>query len=435
MPHHTSRPRPALRRAGAGFVAIALRLGIAGVPALARARQEAPQPPKPIIKTTDPTVDPDPPPADEPPGPVPPLTPGLEKIAVTSPEFNAASRKMREANSALDHIRQIEQDAAQQLISLAHQDTTLTAHVERAQRKVDVLSRRAHRLRDELENLAVASYVSGTDLSSYQPILRLDAAKHNQLRSQAVMVDTVNTDMSSDLRRTQAALRTARHDLAVTTQSRNDVRDTIRDVQKVQAQAGAQEQEASARVFAAIGQVEKWRRLAIVRGTDIPLVVLDSYVKAAQISELMNPDCGITWWALAGIGKTESHHATAQGAEPRADGSLTKPILGIPLDGSNDTAAIGRDGVADRAQGPMQFITSTWLKWALDGNGDGVADVQNTYDASAAAAAYLCAGGPMRTDDDLRRGYFSYNHSPAYVEAVLSRAHEYEQQVEIPPAE
>jgi membrane-bound lytic murein transglycosylase B len=83
----------------------------------------------------------------------------------------------------------------------------------------------------------------------------------------------------------------------------------------------------------------------------------------------------------------------------------------------------------------MQFITSTWLKWALDGNGDGVADVQNTYDAATAAAAYLCAGGPMRTDDDLRRGYFSYNHSPAYVEAVLARAHEYQQQVEIPPAD
>jgi len=433
MPHHTPRPRPALRRTGAGIVAIALLLGLAGVPALARVGQETPPPPKPIIKTTDPTVDPDPPPADEPPGPVPPLTPGLDQLAVTSPEFNAASRKLRAADSALDHIRKIEQDAAQELISLAHQDTTLTAHVDRAQRQVDALSRRAHHLRDELENLAVASYVSGSDLSAYQSVLQLDAAKHNQLRSQAVMVDTVNTDMSADLRRTEAALRAARHDLTVTTRSRGDVRNQISDVQKVQAQAGAQEQQASARVFAATGQVEKWRRLAMVKGTDIPLVVLDSYTKAAQIAGLMNPDCGITWWALAGIGKTESHHASSGGAEPRADGSLTKPILGIPLDGSNDTAAIDEGGVADRAQGPMQFITSTWMKWALDGNGDGVADVQNTYDAAAAAAAYLCAGGPMRTDDDLRRGYFSYNHSPAYVEAVLTRAHDYEQQIAIPP--
>jgi membrane-bound lytic murein transglycosylase B len=435
MPHHTPRPWPALRRAGAGTVAVALLLGVAGLPALARASQEAPAPPKPIIKTTDPTLDPDPPPADEPPGPVPPLSPGLDKIAVTSPEFNAAERTLRNANDALEHIRQIERDAAQELISLAHQDAELTDHVERAQRRVDALSRRAHRLREELENLAVASYVSGTDLSSYRSFLQLDAAKHNQLRSQAVMVDTVNTDMTADLRRTTERLQSARHDLAVTIRSRDDVRARIGEVQKVSAQAGVQEQQASARVFAAIGQVEKWRRLAIVRGTDIPLVVLDSYVKATQISAFVEPVCGISWWALAGIGKTESHHASAGGAEPRADGSLTKPILGIPLDGSNATAAIEHGGVADRAQGPMQFITSTWLKWARDGNGDGVADVQNTYDAATAAAAYLCAGGPMRTDDDLRRGYFSYNHSPAYVEAVLARAHEYQQQVEIPPAD
>ena len=48
----------------------------------------------------------------------------------------------------------------------------------------------------------------------------------------------------------------------------------------------------------------------------------------------------------------------------------------------------------------------------VDGNGDALIEVQNMYDAAAAAAAYLCAGAPMQSDDDLRRGYFSYNHSP-----------------------
>ena len=33
----------------------------------------------------------------------------------------------------------------------------------------------------------------------------------------------------------------------------------------------------------------------------------------------------------------------------------------------------------------MQFIPSTWSRYAADGNGDGVADPQNLYDAAHAA--------------------------------------------------
>ncbi len=39
------------------------------------------------------------------------------------------------------------------------------------------------------------------------------------------------------------------------------------------------------------------------------------------------------------------------------------------------------------------------------------ADPNNIYDAAAAAARYLCASGPMQTDDDMTRGFLSYNHS------------------------
>jgi hypothetical protein len=438
MPHHTPRPRPDPRRAGVGLIAIALLLGATGTPALAGAGQAPPPPPKPIIRTTDPTVDPnaDPDPVDQPSGLVPPLTPGLEDLAVSSPKFDAAERRLQDASGELTRIRQIIRTAARDLQALSRRDETLTQELERAQRRATSLARHANHTREELQNLAVASYVSGTDLSSYQAFLELDANRHNELRSQAVMVDTVNTDLMADLRRTTAALRVARHDVSVTTATRSGVRRRIREVRKVQTEAGVAEDRAGATVFAAIGEVETWRRLAIVDGTDIPLVVLDGYLKAAQISGLLNPDCAIPWWALAGIGRTESHHGSAGGAEVRADGSLTKPILGIPLDGSGETASIRlADGAADRAQGPMQFITSTWQKWALDGNGDGVADVQNSYDAAAAAADYLCAGGPMRTDDEFRRGYFSYNHSPAYVDVVLTRAHEYEKEVDIPPPE
>ena len=53
----------------------------------------------------------------------------------------------------------------------------------------------------------------------------------------------------------------------------------------------------------------------------------------------------------------------------------------------------------------MQFIPSTWALYGADGNGDGVADPFNIFDAAAAAAHYLCrAGGNLQTQP---RGRFA----------------------------
>ena len=41
------------------------------------------------------------------------------------------------------------------------------------------------------------------------------------------------------------------------------------------------------------------------------------------------------------------------------------------------------------AIGWMQFMPSTWLRWGVDANGDGVADPWNAYDAVFSAARYL----------------------------------------------
>ena len=47
--------------------------------------------------------------------------------------------------------------------------------------------------------------------------------------------------------------------------------------------------------------------------------------------------------------------------------------------------------------GPMQFIPSTWRKWATDGNGDGIGDPQNLDDAAMAAARWAVATKALRT--------------------------------------
>jgi len=72
------------------------------------------------------------------------------------------------------------------------------------------------------------------------------------------------------------------------------------------------------------------------------------------------------------------------------------------------------------AVGWMQFMPSTWDRWGLDANGDGVADPWNPQDAIYAASRYLAASGGAQ---DISRAVLSYNHAQWYVDEVLQLAH------------
>ena len=62
--------------------------------------------------------------------------------------------------------------------------------------------------------------------------------------------------------------------------------------------------------------------------------------------------------------------------------------------------------------GPMQFLPGTWSRYASDGNGDGKADVQNVFDATLAAARYLCSGGlNLRDQSQVMTAILRYNNS------------------------
>jgi murein DD-endopeptidase MepM/ murein hydrolase activator NlpD len=76
------------------------------------------------------------------------------------------------------------------------------------------------------------------------------------------------------------------------------------------------------------------------------------------------------------------------------------------------------------AIGWMQFMPSTWQRWGMDANGDGISDPWNPQDAIFAAARYLAAAGG-RTD--ISRAIFAYNHAQWYVDEILGLARLYGQ--------
>ncbi|OBK75476.1 lytic transglycosylase [Mycobacterium sp. 1274761.0] len=162
----------------------------------------------------------------------------------------------------------------------------------------------------------------------------------------------------------------------------------------------------------------------------IPMISLNAYQNAERMMAASYPGCGISWNLLAGIGRIESMHAN--GGATDASGSAVRPIYGPTLDGTlpgNEVIEMSR--VANRvtyarAMGPMQFLPGTWSRYASDGNGDGKADVQNVFDASLAAARYLCSGGlNLRDQSQVMTAILRYNNSMAYAQNVLGWAAAY----------
>ncbi|MCW2668795.1 MAG: Lytic transglycosylase catalytic [Frankiales bacterium] len=118
-----------------------------------------------------------------------------------------------------------------------------------------------------------------------------------------------------------------------------------------------------------------------------------TYRELYQLSASYCP--GLSWKVLAAIGQVESDHGRNVG--PSSAGAL----------------------------GPMQFMPATWAEYAVDGDGDGKADIMNPYDAVPAAALYLCRNGAGLGGQALYDAIFNYNHADWYVREVLAIAAAY----------
>ena len=117
-----------------------------------------------------------------------------------------------------------------------------------------------------------------------------------------------------------------------------------------------------------------------------------SYPQLLDLWQRAGATYGIPWQVLAAINKVESNFGRNMG--PSSAGAI----------------------------GWMQFMPGTWLEWGIDGNGDGVADPWNPYDAVYSAARYLAASGGAT---DLYDAVYAYNHADWYVQEVLNLANLY----------
>jgi Transglycosylase SLT domain len=121
---------------------------------------------------------------------------------------------------------------------------------------------------------------------------------------------------------------------------------------------------------------------------EIPSEFIELYQSAAETCE------GLDWTILAAIHKVETGFGR------------------------------GRATSSAGAQGPMQFMPSTFRTYGADGGGDGDANINDLEDAIFSAANLLCANGagdPAR----LATAIWNYNHSQTYVNEVLTLAAAY----------
>ena len=118
-----------------------------------------------------------------------------------------------------------------------------------------------------------------------------------------------------------------------------------------------------------------------------------SYDELRDLWQRAGAAYGVPWEVLAAINKVESNFGRNMG--PSSAGAV----------------------------GWMQFLPSTWMRWGVDADGDGIADPWDPEDAVFSAGRYLAAAG---AHDDVSRAIFAYNHAQWYVDEVLALAAQFD---------
>jgi membrane-bound lytic murein transglycosylase B len=214
--------------------------------------------------------------------------------------------------------------------------------------------------------------VDDTQLRAAQAAAAVARADANQLLAHADATVVTARQVEDDYLRLQGLLDQAQSELAALSSRARNLAEAEQAARELRAAQAA----AAAAAHAAVTHA---------RGSGIPPDFLALY-KAASLT------CpGLDWHVLAAIGQVESHHGRSNG--PSSSG----------------------------AEGPMQFLPSTFAAYEVDGNHDGVFDIWDPADSIFTAAHYLCANG-AGNPRMLYTAIWHYNHADWYVQLVLAVA-------------
>jgi membrane-bound lytic murein transglycosylase B len=356
----------------------------------------------------------------------------LATVEVDSPELRLITSELSATQSRVAEAKVIGEEAELDLRELVFAEDQIRSSVPGAARAVDRARTQEAAVSAELAELAVLAYVAAPPDERLAAIVTETERIIDRERAD-VLFDAVTGARGKHLARESSSRRDAEFALTTALDDLDALRQRIVDTEALLQLATSTVAQGEAAIPVLQQQLVEARRVAAVVGTDLPLVVFEAYLRGARGAAADSPGCNITWPLLAGIGRVESRHGTFGGNRVLPDGSVSGQIIGIPLNGENDTRVIeDSDGGAldgdpefDRAVGPMQFIPTTWAAFARDGNGDGVADPHHLFDATRAAAAYLCRAGDLADPATKAAAILSYNRSESYRDTVLGYEAQY----------
>lgn len=355
------------------------------------------------------------------------ISPSLDGVPVTGSAYAQAQSSYDQIveKSATDQGRLATATGAISVLSAKRR--SLDIRIDRDTLVKSAADRVRAKLRLRLRHLALRAYVGSDSQAETGAALALDSKAVLAARTAITLRREVEESSYREFQKQTSISNAAGSRIDANRAARRDVDRNL---------AAQQAEQTRSRSDIAWDATERRRRqtvlrearaTAYVRDTNVPLVALDAYVNGAELVNQERPACHMSWSLLAGIGQVESHQGTYGGSTVLPNGSVSRPIYGVPLDGSggNERIVTGT-GDFSRAEGPMQFLPSTWAAVAVDGDHDGRADPQNLYDAAATAAAYLCRrGADVSTDAGRRAAVLTYNFSGSYVDLVSSYAADY----------
>lgn len=368
------------------------------------------------------------------------LSAAVAAVPASSVELDAAEverdRLLARQSAATDELERTVAD----LGSVDTERVALVGLVARRDEQITKADEALVQLHADLRAVAIEWFITGFDITkTLDPTL--SSAERDQLNRGRVLSETAAEDTIADERFASTHLSSLRSERSTLDTRRRDAEDRSAELATRRDQLTAELSSLTEKLTANEQRVAEAKMTATIDGTDLSTGALDAYWRASQTLASVDPRCGLTWWALAGIGRTESRHGTYRGASVARDGTVSPPIYGPELDGSNTFAVVpDSDGgrldatsTTDRAVGPMQFLPSTWKVVGRDGSGDGVADPQNLYDAALGAGVYLCRSGPDLSQlPRLQGAYLRYNRSQQYVDIVTGYAQGYASAVDLP---